>query len=135
MAINSYAVSPKYLGKLMTTTRKYLNRSGGQLRQAPDHRGGVVRQGLQAGNRFCVGTKRQTKYTSQALSLIKKKRSAWKLRGFVWFSWRDGKPYVKGQDFWGNHTGLLTDQGQEEAGLQGVREGREALLAPLAAGE
>jgi hypothetical protein len=45
---------------------------------------------------------------------MKKKRSAWKLRGFVLFSWRDGRPYIKGKDFWGNHTGLLTIGGKKK---------------------
>ena len=114
MAINSYAVSPKYLGKLMNTTRKYVNRIGGRSDKLWISEVGWCDKGYKPGHRFCVGTKRQTKYTSQALSLIKKKRSAWKLRGFVWFSWRDGKPYVKGQDFWGNHTGLLTIPGKKK---------------------
>jgi hypothetical protein len=114
VAINSYAVSPKYLGKLMNTTRKYVNRVGGRSDKLWISEVGWCDKGYKPGHRFCVGTKRQTQYTGQALSLIKKKRSAWKLRGFVWFSWRDGKPYVKGKDFWGNHTGLLTIPGKKK---------------------
>jgi hypothetical protein len=114
VAINSYAVSPKYLGKLMDTTRKFVNGVGGRSDKLWISEVGWCDKGYKPGHRFCVGTKRQTQYTSQALSLIKKKRSAWKLRGFVWFSWRDGKPYVKNQDFWGNHTGLLTIPGKKK---------------------
>jgi hypothetical protein len=114
VAINSYAVTPKYLGKLMDTTRKYVNRIGGRSDKLWISEVGWCDKGYKPGHRFCVGTKRQTKYTSDALSLIKKKRRAWKLRGFVWFSWRDGKPYVKNQDFWGNHTGLLTIPGKKK---------------------
>jgi hypothetical protein len=32
----------------------------------------------------------------------------------VLFSWRDGRPYIKGKDFWGNHTGLLTIKGKKK---------------------
>jgi hypothetical protein len=113
VAINSYAVSPKYLNKLMTTTRKYVNRIGGRPDKLWISEVGWCDKGYKPGHRFCVGTKRQTQYTSQALSLIKKKRSAWKLRGFVWFSWRDGRPYTS-KDFWGNHTGLLTIPGKKK---------------------
>jgi hypothetical protein len=123
VAINSYAVSPKYLGKLMNTTRKYVNRIGGGSDKLWISEVGWCDKGYKPGHRFCVGTKRQTSYTSQALSLIKKKRSAWKLRGFVWFSWRDGKPYVKGKDFWGNHTGLLTIPGKKKPAFNAFARG------------
>lgn len=112
VAINSYAVSPKYLGGLLTRTRSLMNRIGGRSDKIWITEVGWCDKGYK--HRFCVGTKKQTQYTTQALSLIKKKRSAWKLRGFVWFSWRDGRPYVKGQDFWGNHTGLLTIPGKKK---------------------
>ncbi len=123
VAVNSYAVSPKYLGKLMDTTRKYLNGIGGSSDKLWISEVGWCDKGYKPGHRFCVGTKRQTQYTSQALSLIKKKRSAWKLRGFVWFSWRDGKPYVKNQDFWGNHTGLLTIPGKKKPAFNAFVKG------------
>jgi hypothetical protein len=32
----------------------------------------------------------------------------------VWFAWRDGRPYVRGEDFWGNHAGLLTIPGKKK---------------------
>ena len=32
----------------------------------------------------------------------------------MWFAWRDGKPYVRGKDFWGNHAGLLTIGGKKK---------------------
>jgi hypothetical protein len=112
VAINSYAVSPKFLGKLLTRSRKLMNGIGGRSDKIWITEVGWCDKGVK--HRFCVGAKKQKKYTGQALSLIKKKRSAWKLRGFVWFSWRDGKPYVKGKDFWGNHTGLLTIKGKKK---------------------
>ena len=123
VAINSYAVSPKYLGLLVDKTRKYVNRIGGRSDKLWITEVGWCDKGYKPGHRFCVGTKRQTKYTGEALSLIKKKRKAWKLRGFVWFSWRDGKPYVKGQDFWGNHTGLLTIPGKKKPAFNAFARG------------
>ena len=122
VAINSYAVSPKSLGKLMTKTRKLLNRLGGRSDKLWISEVGWCDKGYKPGHRFCVGTKRQTKYTRQALSLIKKKRKAWKLRGFVWFSWRDGRPYTS-RDFWGNHTGLLTIPGKKKPAYKAFVKG------------
>jgi hypothetical protein len=123
VAINSYALSPKHLGKLMNTTRKYMNRVGGRSDKLWISEVGWCDKGYKPGHRFCVGTRRQAKYTSDALSLIKKKRAAWKLRGFVWFSWRDGRPYIKGTDFWGNHTGLLTIPGRKKPAYKAFARG------------
>jgi hypothetical protein len=111
LAINSYAVTPKYLVKLLNTTRKLVNRIGGRSDKFRITEVGWCDKGIK--NQFCVGGKRQAKYTGEALSVMKKKRSAWKLRGFVWFSWRDGRPYTS-RDFWGNHTGLLTIKGKKK---------------------
>jgi hypothetical protein len=111
LAINSYAVSPKFLGKLMNTTRKLVNRIGGRSDKLWITEVGWCDKGIK--NRFCVGAKRQAKYIGQSVALMKKKRSAWKLRGFVLFSWRDGRPYTS-RDFWGNHTGLLTIKGKKK---------------------
>jgi hypothetical protein len=111
VAINSYAVTPTYVSKLLNRTRKLMNRIGGRSDKIWITEVGWCDTGVK--HRFCVGTKRQKKYTSDALSLIKKKRRAWKLRGFVWFSWRDGRPY-SGRDLWGNHTGLLTIKGKKK---------------------
>jgi hypothetical protein len=111
LAINSYAVTPKHLVKLMNTTRKLVNRIGGRSDKFRITEVGWCDSGIK--NQFCVGRKRQAKYTGGALSVMKKKRSAWKLRGFAWFSWRDGRPYTS-RDFWGNHTGLLTIKGKKK---------------------
>ena len=120
VAINSYAVSPKYLGKLITRSRKLMNGSGGRSDKIWITEVGWCDKGVK--HRFCVGSKKQAKYTSQGLSLIKKKKSAWKLRGFVWFSWRDGKPYTS-KDFWGNHTGLLTIKGKKKPAYSAFTKG------------
>lgn len=112
LAINSYATSPKSLVKLMNTTRKLVNRSGGRSDKLRITEVGWCDSGVRS--QFCVGSKRQAKYIGSSVSLMKKKKSAWKLRGFVLFSWRDGRPYIKGKDFWGNHTGLLTITGKKK---------------------
>jgi hypothetical protein len=76
-------------------------------------------------HRFCVGAKKQAKNIASSLKLIKKKRSAWKLRGFVLFSWRDAQPVANRFDEWGYHTGLLKSDGKKKpaynAFVRGVR--------------
>jgi exo-beta-1,3-glucanase (GH17 family) len=112
VAINSYATSDKDLGKLMNQMRKLINRSGGRSDKIWITEIGWCDQGVKS--RFCVGSKNQKKYVRGALKLIKRKRTAWKLRGFVYFSWRDGRPYGSG-DLWGLHTGLLSVKGKKKS--------------------
>jgi hypothetical protein len=120
VAINSYAVTPNSLVKLMNTARKNVNRFGGRSDKLWISEVGWCDKGVKS--RFCVG-KRQAKYTSDALKMIKQKRRAWKLRGFVWFAWRDGRPYVRGRDFWGNHAGLLTIGGRKKPAFKAFKRG------------
>jgi hypothetical protein len=122
LAINSYAVSPQALVKLMNSTRKLVNRIGGRSDKLWITEVGWCDKGYKPGHRFCVGSRRQAKYTGGALSVMKKKKRAWKLRGFVWFSWRDGRPYTS-RDFWGNHTGLLTIKGKKKPAFNAFARG------------
>jgi hypothetical protein len=122
LAINSYAVTPRSLGKLMNANRRLVNRIGGRSDRLRITEVGWCDKGYKPGHQFCVGSRRQAKYIGQSLSLMKKKRSAWKLRGFVLFSWRDGRPYA-GRDFWGNHTGLLTIKGKKKAAFNAFVRG------------
>jgi hypothetical protein len=60
-------------------------------------------------HRFCVGPKKQAQNIRQSLEIIRKSYRRWRLRGFVYFSWRDGRPYAPDfKNMWGLHTGLLT---------------------------
>ena len=64
-------------------------------------------------HRFIVGARGQATRIGSALTLIRKKQRALRLRGVVYFSWRDGAPYApKFNDMWGLHTGLLDINGQ-----------------------
>jgi len=122
VAINTYAVNARYMGKLMNTTRALMNRSGGRSDKIWITELGWCDKG--AKSRFCVGTKGQAKNIAGSLKLIRQRRRAWKLRGFVLFSWRDGRPYGTGNQ-WGLHTGLLNLQGKKkpayDAFVRGVR--------------
>ena len=107
LAINSYALNARHLGQIMGRTRKLMNRIGGRRDKTWITEIGWCDGGYRPGHRFCVGKRRQARNISSSIALMKRKRAAWKLRGFVLFSWRDGRPYTN-RDFWANHTGLLT---------------------------
>jgi len=123
VAINSYAVNARYLGKLVGTTRKLMNRIGGRRDAIWITELGWCDNGPK--HRFCVGSKGQAKNISASLKLIKKRRRAWKLHGFVLFSWRDA-PRLR-PDEWGYHTGLLTNTGRKKPAFKAFTRGVRGL--------
>ena len=107
MAINSYARNASGLKKLIDRVRKTMNRRGDRRGKIWITELGWCDKGPK--HRFCVGTKNQARNIAQSLKLIRKERQRWRLRGFVYFSWRDGRPYAPSfKNMWGLHTGLLT---------------------------
>ena len=124
VAINTYAVNARYMGKLMNSTRGLMNRSGGRSDSTWITELGWCDKG--AKSRFCAGTKGQAKNISASLKIIRQKRRAWKLRGFVLFSWRDGRPYGTGNQ-WGLHTGLLNLMGKKKPAYNAFARGVKGL--------
>jgi polysaccharide biosynthesis protein PslG len=58
-----------------------------------------------------AGPAGQAKQVGKIVQLMVRNRRSLKIRGFVYFGWRDATPYAGGVDFWGLHTGLLTIDG------------------------
>ena len=106
LAINSYAKDRRELGRLLGSIRKLMNRRG-------DRRGRIWITELGWGDsgpqhRFIVGADGQAARIAESFALIKRRQARWKLRGVVYFSWRDAAPYPPlYKDMWGLHTGLL----------------------------
>jgi hypothetical protein len=68
---------------------------------------------------FTVGGSGQAERISTALSRLVSERAQTRLRGIVYFGWRDGAPYAPAfKDFWGLHTGLLTLAGRPKPALK-----------------
>ena len=64
-------------------------------------------------SRFVVGPSGQAKRIRSSYKLIRKQRKKLRLRGVVYYSWRDGLPYPPlFRDLWGLHTGLLDLRGR-----------------------
>jgi hypothetical protein len=63
-------------------------------------------------HRFVVGASGQASRITSSLRCIRKARRRLRLRGFIYFSWRDAEPYPpEYKNMWGLHTGLLTTSG------------------------
>jgi hypothetical protein len=121
LAVNSYAKDHKELGRLLSSVRKLMNKRG-------DRRGSIWITELGWGDkgvkhRFIVGEKGQATRISRSLALIRKMRRKLRLRGVVYFSWRDAPPYApKYVDQWGLHTGLLDIDGAPKSGFHAFEQ-------------
>jgi polysaccharide biosynthesis protein PslG len=113
LAINPYARSPAAVLRKLTRARQIMRRFG-------HSRGNLWATEIgwaDAGPRSAqtVGSKGQAKRISKTIAALHKRRKALRLRGFVYYSWTDGRPYSKRTgDFWGLHTGLLRLNGKSK---------------------
>jgi hypothetical protein len=127
LAINSYAKDKRELAKLLTSVRALMNESS-------DRSGKIWITELGWGDkgpkhRFVVGEGGQAKRIAQSLAYVKAQRKKLKLRGVVYFSWRDGTPYApEFKDMWGLHTGLLDVNGAPKKAFESFGQRIKALV-------
>ncbi len=60
---------------------------------------------------FDVGAKAQAAVITQTVAVLARNAKRLRLRGVVYYAWRDLPVYAGGKDFWGLHTGLLSQDG------------------------
>ena len=66
---------------------------------------------------FRVSERRQAALLERTLLALARRREELRLRGVVYFNWRDSTPYAGGRDFFGLHTGLLRLGGSAKPAL------------------
>jgi hypothetical protein len=71
---------------------------------------------------FLVGEARQAQLLERTLLALARRRDELRIRGVVYFNWRDSLPYAGGVDFFGLHTGLLRRNGQAKPGLPSYKK-------------
>ena len=126
LAINSYAQGSAQLGRLLDAVRALMNERGDRRAKIWITELGWGDRGPR--NRFIVGAKGQASRISQSLALVDKRKSRYKLRGVVYFSWRDGRPYAPSfKDLWGLHTGLLRLDGSPKPAFNAFRRAARML--------
>ncbi len=110
LAINGYATGNAQLSELLHRVRRHMNRHR-------DRRGRIWMTEIGWGDvgpphRFIVGSAGQASRIKSSFALISKLRKKLRLRGVVYYSWRDLRPYPPlYKDMWGLHTGLLDVNG------------------------
>jgi len=116
LAINSYAKDHLQLGRILGSVRKQMNARRDRKGQIWITEIGWGDRGPK--HRYIVGEKGQATRIAKSLALIRKQRNKLRLRGVVYFSWRDGAPYAPNfKDLWGLHTGLLDINGDPKQGF------------------
>jgi hypothetical protein len=116
LAINSYARDHRQLGTMLRGIRKQMNARRDRRGQIWITEIGWGDQGPK--HRYIVGARGQATRIAKSLKLIRKQRRKLRIRGVVYFSWRDGAPYAPNfKDLWGLHTGLLDINGNPKEGF------------------
>ena len=123
LAINSYAKDERQLGSLLNSVRQLMN--GRKDRRAPIWITELGWGDKGPKSRFIVGAKGQAKRITKSFALIKQQRRKLRLRGVVYFSWRDAPPYPPDySNLWGLHTGLLKINGSPKPAYHAFKESR-----------
>lgn len=79
------------------------------------------------GSAYKAGSAGQASRIRDVVRRLGEAQSWLKLRGFVYYTWRDLPVYPGGKDFWGLHTGLLDIQGRRKPAYDAFADGVRAL--------
>jgi GH35 family endo-1,4-beta-xylanase len=78
-------------------------------------------------SKFTVTSERQAQYVAEVFARTAAVAEPMKLRGVVYYGWRDVRPYPGGKDFWGLHTGLMTLENEPKPSLEAFTNAAAAL--------
>ena len=76
---------------------------------------------------FLVSEARQAALLRETLLALARRRDVLRIRGVVYFNWRDSTPYAGGRDFFGLHTGLLRLDGSAKPALSAYEKVAKTL--------
>lgn len=111
LAFNAYANNVKDLNSKLKKIRKALSKAKAKKTPVWITEIGWASQGDK--HPLMKGRKGQAREITKAIAYMKKNRKKMRLRGFVYYQWRDTPPYREGLDegLWGLNAGLLERDG------------------------
>lgn len=119
IGIHPYAIDVKSVLSITKGLRRAVNAAGGKRLDL-----WVTEIGWAAGGprtpKRTVSAARQGPIIASAFQQLAKSRKSLKLRGIIYFAWRDSGIYKGGKDFWGLHTGLLDRKGKDKPSVKVV---------------
>ena len=126
LAVNSYARDTRELSGIVRRLRRIMRRHGDRRKRI-----WITELGWATGgprHRFNVGQAAQARRIRSTFRWIRNHRRALRLRGVVYFQWRDQPPYPPiYNDMWGLHTGLLDMAGRPKPALDAFRRAAASL--------
>ena len=126
LALNPYSKNRKDLLAKLSRFRSILNAGGARKASIWITELGWSDSG--PASLFRAGSNGQASQISTVYPALVAARSKLKLRGVVYYAWRDGAPYPPlFKDFWGLHTGLLNLTGSAKPALNAFKNTVAAL--------
>jgi polysaccharide biosynthesis protein PslG len=120
LAVNPYARTSGQLVKKLRRFRSLLNHGHARHARIWVTEFGWSDRGPRSA--FRVGVSGQARQIGGTIAKLVSLRRALRLRGLVYYDWRDGAPYPPlFRDFWGLHTGLLHRNGAPKPALAAFR--------------
>jgi polysaccharide biosynthesis protein PslG len=115
-AVNSYAKNSRDLSRTLHGLRRIMRRYHDRRKRM-----WITELGWATGgprHRFNIGAAGQARRIKSVLRWVRRNRRKLRIRGVVYFQWRDQPPYPPAyKDMWGLHTGLLDRAGRAKPGL------------------
>ena len=127
LAINPYASSDSGVVAATEAVRQLLDEDGHAATRIWVTEIGWASGG--PGSSFTVGAVAQARFVLGALTTLGRLAPTLRLRGVVYFDWRDAPPYPGGINFWGLHTGLVSENGIGKAALSAFYQAAGVLGA------
>jgi hypothetical protein len=112
LAVNAYVTDSVQLRGLLRAARKVMNARGDRRARIWITELGWADRGPR--HRFVVGARGQAALIGESFRTLRRVRGAFRVRGVVWYQWRDQRRPRGGSDEWGYHTGLLTASGRRK---------------------
>jgi hypothetical protein len=125
LGVNAYSRSPAGLIAKLASARAALNAHGATNIAIRATEFGWSDKG--PGSPFELSPKGQASAIGTVIPDLYNARTQLDLSGFVYFDWRDSKPYPGVGDFWGLHTGLLNLAGKPKLAFKAFSNAANAL--------
>lgn len=119
LALHPYSATTSELLARVRRARRALDTGGDKRKGIWITELGYATQG--PASRYRVGSAGQARLLREAVVQLGRRRDALRIRGIVYFNWRDSRPFPGGKDFWGLHTGLRDLQGRAKPALGVLR--------------
>ncbi|MFT4035853.1 MAG: hypothetical protein QM679_09810 [Patulibacter sp.] len=119
IGIHPYAQTPALSLAIARQLRRAVNRAGGRKLDLWVTEIGWAAGGPKTPARTVTRAKQGPTIVAAVRKLTAARKSL-RLKGIVYYAWRDAEVYAGGKDFWGLHTGLLDRNGKAKPALKVV---------------